>query len=95
MTRYYALHERSERMEYIGRRNPWSERATGIIKQYFYPCEYNDNQLTEIPIRRTYLHHRRKAQAAEGQHTARSEWRVLYGDIRLLWRKQEQGKGVQ
>ena len=38
VTHYYALHERSERMEYVGRRNPWSERATGIIKQYFYPC---------------------------------------------------------
>ena len=50
VTRYYALHERSERMEYVGRRNPWSERATGIIKQYFYPCENNDNQLTEIPV---------------------------------------------
>ena len=50
VTHYYALHERSERMEYVGRRNPWSERATGIIKQYFYPCENNDNQLTEIPV---------------------------------------------
>ena len=50
VTRYYALQERSERMEYVGRRNPWSECATGIIKQYFYPCENNDNQLTEIPV---------------------------------------------
>ena len=56
VTRYYALHERSERMEYVGRRNPWSERATGIIKQYFYPCENNDNQLTEIPVEEpTYI----------------------------------------
>ena len=50
VTRYYALQERSERMEYVGRRNPWSECATGIVKQYFYPCENNDNQLTEIPV---------------------------------------------
>ena len=49
VTHYYALQERSERMEYVGRRNPWSERATGIIKQYFYPCENDDNQLTEYP----------------------------------------------
>lgn len=56
VTRYYALHERSECMEYVGRRNPWSERATGIIKQYFYPCENNDNQLTEIPVEEpTYI----------------------------------------
>ena len=50
VTLYYALQERSERMEYVGRRNPWSECATGIVKQYFYPCENNDNQLTEIPV---------------------------------------------
>lgn len=50
VTHYYALQERSERMEYVSRRNPWNECATGIVKQYFYPCENNDNQLTEIPV---------------------------------------------
>ena len=79
VTRYYALHERSERMEYVGRRNPWSERATGIIKQYFYPCENNDNQLTEIPVEEpTYITcEKRKQQKGSIQQEVNGEYYMV------------------
>ena len=79
VTRYYALHERSERMEYVGRRNPWSERATGIVKQYFYPCENNDNQLTEIPVEEpAYITgEKRKQQKASIQEEVNGEYYMV------------------
>lgn len=56
VTRYYALQENSGRMVYIGRRNPWNECDMNIIKQYFYPSEYHDYQLTEIHVEEpTYI----------------------------------------
>ena len=79
VARYYALHERSERMEYVGRRNPWSERATGIVKQYFYPCENNDNQLTEIPVEEpTYITgEKRKQQKGSIQQEVNGEYYMV------------------
>ena len=79
VTHYYALHERSERMEYVGRRNPWSECATGIVKQYFYPCENNDNQLTEIPVEEpTYITgEKRKQQKGSIQQEVNGEYYMV------------------
>ena len=79
VTHYYALQERSERMEYVGRRNPWSERATGIVKQYFYPCENNDNQLTEIPVEEpTYITgEKRKQQKGSIQQEVNGEYYMV------------------
>ena len=79
VTHYYALQERSERMEYVGRRNPWSERATGIIKQYFYPCENDDNQLTEIPVEEpTYITgEKRKQQKGSIQQEVNGEYYMV------------------